>query len=103
MSIGKYKDIISYELAEGVSEDQLLKVAKQIVEGWMKDLPGFIHWEIHRLKDGSYADIVYWQSAADAQNAEREMTNIPNAADWFACYKPGSINSKNMSLLASFS
>lgn len=97
-----YKDIISYELADSISEEHLLKIAKQIVNDWMKKQPGFIKWEIHSNSDGTYSDIVYWESKTDAKNAEKEMVNIPNAADWYSCYRQGSISSKNLSLVAEF-
>ena len=91
-----YKDVISYQLAEQVTKKHLLQVAKRVVEGWMAKQKGFVKWEIHTDKDGSYTDIVYWESKEDAKNAEKEMANIPNAAEWFACYKPDSISSKNL-------
>lgn len=97
-----YKDIISYELAEGISEEHLIKVAGKIVKEWMKQQPGFIKWEVHRLRDESFIDLVYWDSEADAKNAEKEMANIPNAGDWYACYKEGSIGGKNLFLIAHF-
>jgi len=77
-----YKDIISYELAEGIDQNKLLSVASQIIESWMNKQVGFIRWEIHKnTKDNSYTDIVYWQSESDAKNAEKEMMNIPDAGD----------------------
>ena len=94
-----YKDLISYELAENVSHEHLIKVAKQIVTDWMKLQPGFVKWEIHTNKDGNYTDIVYWETAQAAKNAEKEMVNIPNAAEWFGCYKEGTITSKNLTVL----
>ncbi len=97
-----YKDIISYELAEGVSKQHLVKIAGQIVKDWMKNLPGFIKWEIHTNNDGSFTDIVCWKSKEDAKNAEKEMVNIPNASDWYACYKEGTISSKNLTVMAEF-
>jgi len=78
-----YKDIITYELAENSSEQQLISIAKQIVK-----------WEIHTNNDGSYTDIVFWKSKEDAKIAEKEMVNIPNASEWYACYKEGTITSK---------
>lgn len=95
-----YKDIISYELAENISKEHLLKVAKQIVNDWMKHQNGFIKWEIHTNKDGSFTDIVYWESEQAAKKSEKEMINIPNAADWYSCYKEGSISSKNLTIIA---
>lgn len=97
-----YKDIISYELADNISKEHLIKIAKQIVADWMKNQSGFIKWEIHTNNDGSFTDIVYWESKRDAKNAEKEMANIPNASDWSGCYKEGTITSKNLTLIAEF-
>ncbi len=97
-----YKDIINYELAENTTEDQLLKIAKQIVHDWMKNQDGFIKWEIHTNSDGGYTDIVYWKSKEDAKAAEKEMVNIPNASEWYGCYKEGTILSKNLITIAEF-
>ena len=97
-----YKDIISYELAENISREHLLKIAKQIVSDWMKDQPGFMKWEIHTDNNGKYTDLVYWQTENDAKIAEKQMANIPNAADWYNCYKEGTISSKNLLTIAEF-
>ncbi len=91
-----YKDIISYQLADEVTEEHLLSVAARIVESWMTKQPGFIKWEIHKNNAGGYTDIVYWNSKEDAKRAEKEMTNIPNANDWYECYKENSIESQNL-------
>lgn len=98
-----YKDIIHYELAEGVSETQLLKVAQSIIDSWMTAQKGFIRWEIHKqTEQRAYTDIVYWESEADAKQAEQAMADIPNAGDWYACYKAGSINSQNLHQIGQF-
>ncbi len=97
-----YKDIITYKLADGVTEEHLLNIASQIIETWMRKQPGFIKWEIHKSNAGNYTDIVYWESKADAKTAEKEMANIPNANDWYACYENGSIESKNLEMIGTF-
>ena len=71
-----YKDIISYELADGIKQQHLLHVAGEIIKSWM--------------------------SEKAAKDSEKEMMNIPNAGDWFACYKEGSINSQNLQQVGSF-
>lgn len=96
-----YRDLIKYELADGVSEEQLLKISKQIVQEWMKNLDGFISWEIHNSEDG-YMDIVTWESKESAKNAEKEMVKIPNAGAWYGCYKEGSIKSTHLTGIAQF-
>lgn len=97
-----YKDIISYKLAENISEDHLLEVARDVLENWMSKQSGFQKWEIHRNRDGGYTDIVYWESEGDAKNAQADMVNIPNAADWYACYEEGSISSMNLDHVVTF-
>ena len=97
-----YKDLITYELADSITEKHLIGVAQQIINDWMKKQAGFISWEINTNNDGSYTDIVSWESKEAAKNAEKEMANIPNAMDWFACYKEGSISSKNTTQIGIF-
>ncbi|SOE23757.1 hypothetical protein SAMN06298216_4141 [Spirosomataceae bacterium TFI 002] len=97
-----YKDIITYELAENIGQEHLLTVAKQVLDSWMNKQRGFVKWEIHSNSNGSYTDIVYWNSKEDAKLAEKDMANNPNAADWFGCYKSGSISSKNLTLISDF-
>ena len=99
---GVYKDIISYRLAEGVSEEHLLDVADEVLSGWMSKQAGFIRWEIHRNSGGDYTDIVYWESEEHQKAAEADMVNIPNAGDWFSCYEEGSISSVNLTQVATF-
>ena len=91
-----YKDILSYELAEGVTQKQLLSVAEEIIVGWMSKQKGFVCWEIHTNDKGGFTDIVYWEDEASAKNAEKDMCNIPNANAWYSCYKEGSITSKHL-------
>lgn len=92
-----YKDILSYELAEGVSQEQLLKIAKEILDSWMSKQDGFLKWEIHKDVEGSgYTDIVYWKNEEVAKNAEKQMCNIPNAHEWYGCYKEGTILAKHL-------
>jgi len=97
-----YKDIISYQLADKTTEEQLLKIAGEIVNSWMKEQPGFIKWEINADRDGHYTDVVHWESEAAAQKAELAMANIPNAAEWYGCYKPETITTKKLRQLAEF-
>jgi hypothetical protein len=67
-----------------------------------KKQPGFISWEINKNSNDSYTDIVSWESKDAAKASEKEMVNIPNAGDWFACYIEGSISSQNLTKLGKF-
>ena len=97
-----YKDVMSYKLAENVSEDRLLQVAVDLLSKWMIKQPGFVKWEIHREDNGNYTDIVYWDSKDAAKKAEEDMRNIPNSSDWFSCYDLASISTKHLYHVATF-
>ena len=102
-----FKDIITYELDDGIDEQHLLKIAGEIIESWMNKQAGFIQWDIHKDASGEgsavkYTDIVYWETREAAQAAEQQMGNIPNATDWFSCYKEGTIASQNLKQIGSF-
>lgn len=97
-----YKDIISYELAENVTEAHLLDIADQIVNDWMKKQDGFQKWEITKSDKGYYTDIVSWDNIESAKKAELAMIHIPNAGEWFSCYKEGTISTKKLSTIGYF-
>ena len=97
-----FKDIISYKLAQNVTEDHLLSVASNVLKNWMSLQSGFVKWDIHKDSEGEYTDIVYWESPDAAKAAQADMVNIPNANEWFSCYEEGSISSKNLHLVATF-
>lgn len=97
-----YKGIITYKLAKGISQRKLLAVAKRVADQWMKKQKGFVKWEIHTQSDGSYTDIVYWKSEKDAKASFETMKDIPNAAEWYACYKDKSIVSKGIAKVAGY-
>jgi hypothetical protein len=97
-----YKDIIHYKLAKGITKENLLEVALEVHDKWMKNQEGFIKWEINTNKQGGLTDIVFWESEAAAKKAEQDMGNIANAEDWFECYEEGSITSNSTTLLKGF-
>ena len=63
----------------------------------MSKQEGFVKWEIHQDVDtDGYTDIVYWENVEAAKKAEKDMVNIPNAHEWYGCFKEGSISAKHL-------
>jgi len=98
-----YIDLISYQLAEGVTEHHLREVAERIHNEWMKRQPGFLKWEITKGENGTYTDFVYWESQEAAGESEQRMKDIPNAEEWHACYRFDSIKNQKLYPIAGFS
>ena len=92
--------MIEYELAEGISEDFLRKSAESILEVWMKKQPGFLGWDINKGKDG-FVDFVYWKTLSHAENATKNMKDIPEGHDWMKCYKMETVKAEKIETLFS--
>ena len=96
-------DIISYQLAEGVTEEHLHSAAEDIIKVWMKQQPGFIRWEINKNTDGDgYQDFVYWKNKDCADEATKNMGQIPTDHPWLACYDMSTVSSKKLIQIDSF-
>ena len=94
-------DIISYKLAEGITEDFLRKSAEDIFEIWMKKQKGLLGWDINKSKDG-LVDFVYWETQEDVDNAAANMKDIPQGHDWMKCYDMASVKTQKVNTLLSF-
>ncbi len=62
-----------------VTQKHLIKVAKQLVNDWIKKLPEFVKWKIHFNENGAFTDLSYWLLETSDQNIEKEISHIPNA------------------------
>jgi len=89
-----FKDIISYQLAEGKSTDDLHAVAVKVHKDWMQNQDGFLGWEINENADGTFTDIVSWENRAAADVANENMATMPHSAEWMSCYKMETVTSK---------
>jgi len=97
-----YKDLIKYKLAEWITQEHLLTVAKEVHDSWMSKQDGFIKWEIHTDADGEFTDIVYRASKEAAAASNEDMANLPNADKRYACYNMETITSSWITLQWSF-
>lgn len=90
-----YTDFIQYKLAAGVNEAKLVEVAAVILESWMSQQEGFLSWQIHKISDTEFIDVVQWESKAAADKANENMKDIPADSPWYSCYDMSTISSKN--------
>ena len=97
-----YIDIISYKLADGISEEHLREAAADIVEVWMRKQEGFRGWKINRLTDDAYQDFVYWENKEAAEKAQENMKDIPEGHAWMGCYNMSTVQSISGEQLAEF-
>jgi len=89
-----YIDIITYQINKNITEEAFLQASRAILDDWMSKQDGFIRWEINKIKDGTYQDHVYWESEKNAEQANKNMGDIPKDHAWLSCHDMDSVSSK---------
>ena len=64
-------ELVSYRLQQG--DTQGFVDANAAINDWLKRQPGFVSRHLAERDDGTYLDIVFWQSHADALAASTKM------------------------------
>jgi len=65
-----------FELAEGVSDETLLKASNTFQNEFVNAQKGFIRRELLKGKDGQWVDLIFWESKEDA---EKVMENVESS------------------------
>lgn len=66
-------ELVTFRLARGRADGQAFVDANASVNDWLKRQPGFVSRHLAERDDGSYLDIVFWQTHADALAASNKM------------------------------
>jgi hypothetical protein len=64
-------------------EDALLAERPAMVRALKNAFPGALAAWLTQQDDGSWLDVVLWQSREDAEDAAERINNIPEAHAWF--------------------
>ncbi|MPY23004.1 hypothetical protein [Shewanella sp. YLB-07] len=83
-------ETVTWHAQAGVTEQQMI-LAVQMMLADLKVLPGFIHELLTLAPDGSWMQLYYWQTAADAHNSNQLMADKASFNDLIALLNPQSI------------
>lgn len=72
-----------FKLAEGVDEATLLAASEALQSEFVSKQSGFIRRELVKVKDNQWADIVYWNSLEEAEQAAKNAANSPVCFKYF--------------------
>ena len=64
-------ELVTFRLQKG--DTQAFLDANAAINDWLKRQPGFVSRHLAERDDGSYLDIVFWQTHADALAASNKM------------------------------
>ncbi len=69
--------------AAGVSDQQLIKAADLVHSSFLAHQQGFIKRELVKKNDTEYADIIHWQTKANAITAGEKVHNCMQCGEYF--------------------
>jgi Antibiotic biosynthesis monooxygenase len=75
-------ELAQFKINEG-AEVPLLAERPAMVEALRSRFPGCLAAYLTKEDDGSWLDVVLWRSRADAEEAARAVTSVPECAAWF--------------------
>ena len=73
-----------FKLLPGVTEADLLAASEKLQRDFIAKQPGFISRTLVRAADGSYADVVWWQTAEAASEVVHRAAQSQTCAAYFA-------------------
>jgi hypothetical protein len=78
---------LTFELAQFVArdgeEEALLEERPAMVRALREAFPGALAAWLTRQDDGSWLDVILWQSREAAEEAARRVDEVPEARSWF--------------------
>ena len=77
-------EFAAYKLATGKSEAELLAASDLLERDFLAPQKGFLRRDLIRKDDGSYVDVIVWQSRADFAAAFELAKTSTAAAHYFA-------------------
>jgi hypothetical protein len=75
-------EFATFTVREG-EEEALLTERPQMIEALRRAFPGLLAAWLTKQDDGSWTDVILWQTRAEAERAAKQAKDIPEARAWF--------------------
>jgi heme-degrading monooxygenase HmoA len=78
--VPEFYDVVHAKVRDG-AEEEMLRRRPALEAGVREKLPGLIDIRLIRLDDGTYLDLLRWESRAAADAAIEKFAEIPEAGE----------------------
>jgi heme-degrading monooxygenase HmoA len=78
--LSEFHEIVHARIRDGV-EDEMLSRRPQLEAAVREQLPGLLDIRLVRLDDGTYLDVLRWESRESADAAIEKFAEIPEAGE----------------------
>lgn len=83
--MAKTIEIVTFDLAEGVSDETFIAETKTMEREFLGKLPGFIDRDTGKSAEGGWIVVLHWASAEDAQSSMNKFVDAPGTKAFTAC------------------
>ncbi len=93
-------EMVSFKLNDGVSPQVFIKASEEL-DSWVAQQNGFEYRALAQQEDGTWVDIVFWQSQAEALQAGEAFMTAKESQNLMACIDKSSVVMQHMPVMAS--
>jgi heme-degrading monooxygenase HmoA len=84
-------EITQFQLVKGVADQEFLREAEEVQQVFLKRQPGYLDRELLKGEAERWADILHWETTAQAQAAAQAMLQEPACQGFLSMIDPQSI------------
>ncbi|MCH6255366.1 hypothetical protein MLD52_02315 [Puniceicoccaceae bacterium K14] len=84
----EFVQFVPFHTLEDVREGALLEASEKLQEGFLSLQEGFIKRELLRDENGKWADLIYWESKEDSENAALKVPQSDVCGHYFSLIEP---------------
>lgn len=92
-------ETVNFKLANGVAIEAFLAANVAMTE-WVSRQPGFRYRSLSQFDDGSWIDVVYWASKAEADAADANFKATMMSSDFCMMIDPNSVELRHSAIQA---
>ena len=93
-------EMVSFKLSDGVNPEIFIK-ANEELDSWLGQQNGFEYRALAQQEEGTWVDIVFWQTQADAQQAGEAFMGAKESQAMLACIDKSTVSMQHMPVMAS--
>lgn len=82
-----FVELVAFKAKAGVTPEQVVAAAEQ-VNLFLKEQPGFVSRHLGRADDGTWYDVLYWESRDHVMAAMARTESSPHCPTFFGLIDP---------------
>lgn len=82
-----FVELVTFKARTGIAPEQVISASKE-VNHFLKNQPGFVSRHLGMTEDGTWHDILFWESQEHVTAAMEKAASSPHCAGFFGLIDP---------------